>query len=364
MNFLEKIKHYNNPPGEGVFTVHAAREIKESYHQSLYKHSNPDKVRSSWLSSLKEVSLTDKPLLLGIPSDVGGGIQRGANWGPLFIRSRDQSLNQKVIDLGDIKTIPHFLHDKYLNQEIIEHCQNIHYQGEKLRVSPLSIAQDLTSSLFNYKRDCKLISLGGDHSISYPIVKEWIEFKRKNNIKVAIIHFDAHTDLMDERLGVDICFASWARHIINSLNKPSDLIQFGIRSSAKSKDYWTKSLGVQQYWNYDFKNLGIDKIIKEVGRYLSEENIDELYCSFDIDFLDAKYASSTGTPEVNGLAPHEAILIINALSSQSRLTGADLVEVAPFVKSHLSTALNPEPETTLLSAKIILNSFIENMTKN
>ena len=74
------------PPGNGVFTVNTAKERKASLHQRLFNESAPEKVESAWKNSLGDLGTKTKVALLGICSDCGGGIQRGANWGPLFIR--------------------------------------------------------------------------------------------------------------------------------------------------------------------------------------------------------------------------------------------------------------------------------------
>ncbi|MBT4790311.1 MAG: arginase family protein, partial [Halobacteriovoraceae bacterium] len=184
--------------------------------------------------------------------------------------------------------------------------------------------------------------------------------KKKNKIKCAVIHFDAHTDLMDKRLGIDICFASWAKHILKYLDSPKNLIQFGIRSSGENKQYWEEKFGLSQYWSDEIlasHQIIIEKVITE----LKQQNIEEIYISFDIDTLDAQYASATGTPEINGLPPHICCDYISQLGAEFKVTGADLVEVAPFVRSQSQTLLAPEPETTLLSSQFILNKLHEVM---
>ncbi len=362
-NFLEKTKTYLAPPGNGVFTVHTAKENKSNLHQKLYGTSEGDQVDTKWKNSLVNLQDTDLPILLGLCSDTGGGIQRGANWGPLFIR--DELLStancEEYFDVGDIKVIPHLLHDKYLKQDLIKKCQESIYKGENLPVSALSIAEDFTTSLLDFKPEAKLLTLGGDHSVSYPLVKSWINHKRNSGVKVAIIHFDAHTDLMPNRLGVDICFASWAYHMIELLEKPSNLLQYGIRSSGQEKSHWEGSLGVQQFWNYDFKDNGITCVIENTIKYLKDEKIEEVYISFDIDALDAMYASSTGTPERDGLEPHQCIQLIEKIAQVVKVTGADMVEVAPFVHSNMKDKMTIEPDTTLKSAALIVNKLFEVM---
>jgi agmatinase len=85
---LEHIKKVLAPPGNGVHTVHTAQEIKDNYFNSVYGSSDSKTVQQKWDEALNKMDQSTKPLLIGIPSDTGGGIQRGANWGPLFIREQ------------------------------------------------------------------------------------------------------------------------------------------------------------------------------------------------------------------------------------------------------------------------------------
>jgi agmatinase len=354
----EKIYEYLCPPGNGVYTVHTAKENKETLHQSLYNTSDVIEVNKKWKASIEKFESNKLPCLLGVTSDTGGGILRGANWGPLFIRTELLKGDAKFFDIGDVRTIPHLLHDKYLNKETIKECQLALYSKESnLPVSALSITEDFCEEFYKQTPNRPLFALGGDHSVSYSLVKPWIQAKKKQGKKVAIIHFDAHTDLMSSRLGIDICFGSWAYHMIELLDDPSLLQQFGIRSSGQPKEHWEKTLGVKQYWAQEF--LTKNSIAEDVIDSLKMKNVDELYISFDIDALDSEYASATGTPESGGLAPHHCISLIDQLSNHFKITGADVVEVAPFIRSTHYSGLVPEPETTLQSARLISEKLIE-----
>jgi len=356
-----KMETYLCPPGCGVYTVNTAKERKESLHQALY--GTTEDIESKWKEELNNIPSVNKTALLGVCSDTGGGILRGANWGPLFLRqallSRDSNLD--IFDLGDIRVIPHLLHDKYLNTKTIQNCKKALYGDEnsELPVSSLSITEDFVANFYEVFPKKGIFAIGGDHSVSYPLTKAYLQAKKKQNKKAAIIHFDAHTDLLVERLGIDLCFGSWATHILGDLNSPAHLIQIGIRSSGKPKEHWESTFGVQQFWTKDVKEQGASEVAKKIQEYLAKEEIDELYVSFDIDAIDSAYASATGTPEPEGLDPHEAMIILKTLNEKLPITGADMVEIAPFLQTNLGESV--EPDTTLDVGASISSFLIEAM---
>lgn len=317
-------------PGSGVFTVHTGAEKKEKLLKSYYGKKEAEKARPIWEKTFKELK-TDLPLLLGIPSDNGGGIQRGANWGPLAIREQILSEKKHFRDLGDVRVIPHLLHDKYLNTETIKLCQKALYgKVNKLPVSPLSIAEAAMDELFKSHPQARVLGMGGDHSTSYPLVKAWLK-SRKNKKKAALLHFDAHTDLLDRRMGIDICFGTWTYQILKDLASKDHIVQLGIRSSGKDKKFWKQKLGVEQYWAHEMNKWGVEKTYAKLKAHYQKLGVEEIYISFDIDALDMKFASATGTPEKEGLLPTDSAALISMLASDFKITGADLMEVAPFV---------------------------------
>ncbi|HXH30456.1 MAG TPA: arginase family protein [Bacteriovoracaceae bacterium] len=317
-------------PGNGVYTVNTGKEKKEKLFAEYYGTKDVEKSKLIWLESLRRIN-TDRPWLLGIPSDNGGGIHRGANWGPLLLRQEILSERNKFFDLGDVRVIPHLLHDKYLNEATIKLCQKALYgKVNKLPVSPLSIAQRAVEDLYRAHPSARIVGLGGDHSTSYPLVKEWLA-SRRNLQRAAVLHFDAHTDLLDRRLGIDLCFGTWTYQILESLESKDHILQVGIRSSGKNKKHWKTALGVEQLWASEVNKWGVDKTFKKILAHYKRLDIEELYISFDIDALDEKYAAATGTPEKGGLLPSDCAALIRLLSREFRVTGADLMEVAPYV---------------------------------
>jgi agmatinase len=333
--FQNKLEQCLCPPGNGVFTVNTAKERKEALHQTIFGQAT--NIDNLWKKYLHELPNASKAVILGIASDCGGGILRGANWGPLFLRSTllEQYPELTAYDLGDIRVIPHLLADKYLNESTLANCRKALYQDENSPycVSPLSITEDVLHDFYAQFPDKGIFGIGGDHSVSYPLTKAYLQAKKKQGKRAAIIHFDAHTDLLVERLGIDLCFGSWCTHILDDLHERHHLIQIGIRSSGKPKSHWEGTFGVRQHWANEIRSQGTAKTIENILAQLANENIDELYVSFDIDAIDDSFACATGTPEPDGLMPTDTMQILKALAAEYPITGADMMEIAPFTDS-------------------------------
>jgi agmatinase len=349
-------------PGNGVYTVHTAREQKLELFNKLFGSTDLLLVQKKWEQSLRQINEHNQTFILGIASDCGGGIQRGANWGPLYLRNLiDSDQYANLIDLGDIRIIPHLLHDKYLNQTTIEKCQTALY-GEinKLPVSALSMTEYFLDHFYQDHPLAKIISFGGDHSVSYPLVKTWARQQKKLNRRYALIHFDAHTDLLDERLGIDLCFGSWTYHVIDEFNHADDIVQIGIRSSGKDRQHWEDKFKLSQFWADQVNQIGASEIANQIIKKLKKNNIESIYISFDVDALDENYLSATGTPEPGGLSPDQVISIIRLLSQHFSITGCDMVELAPHVCAN-PTLKKFEPQASLTSCQVICQNLIELM---
>lgn len=366
--FFSKIKLYMTPPGEGVFTVHTASDKKINLQKKMYGPEvvAENRVRSIWEESLTKTLPLSKCVIFGIPSDSGGGIQRGANWGPLYLRETliNSREDLRAYDIGDVRVVPHLLHDKYLNDETIKNVRRSLYADEslKLPVSPLSIAYDFATNFHQQFPSKSIFMIGGDHSVSYPMVRAYLEAKKSQGKKVALVHFDAHTDLLEERLGIDLCFGTWTSQVIPYLESSEHLVQIGIRASGKERGHWEKKFGHQQYWASEVFLKGPELIALEIVDHLKKLSVEEIYISFDIDCLDQEYAGATGTPEPGGLSPHEPMVIMQTLFEHFKITGSDMVEIAPMVKAPQIKQI--EPETTLLVASALSTFLIQAMGVN
>ncbi len=357
MNLLELSALLLAPPGEGVFTVSNSKERKASLQNKLYDSQD---ARLSWLESLRDIK-ESKLCLLGVPSDCGGGILRGANWGPLFVREALlKDAPYPALDLGDIRVIPHLLHDEMLNVKTIRDCRKALYQNETLElpVSPLSMTEYYLDQFYADYPDTKVFAIGGDHSVSYPLVRAWA--RSRPTKKIALLHFDAHTDLLDSRLGVRISFGSWTYHVREFFPHKDLLVQVGIRSTAKERTHWENTLNLTQYWPEEVKKIGAKKLAHTIIEKYRAQNVEEVYLSFDIDALDAQWAQATGTPEGGGLDPVTCCEIIRTVAAEFPITGGDLVEVAPLVNHDFHP--NTHQELTLISATSLARVMMEVMT--
>ncbi|XP_055654659.1 agmatinase, mitochondrial isoform X2 [Falco peregrinus] len=181
---------------------------------------------------------------------------------------------------------------------------------------------------------CVPLTLGGDHTITYPILQAVAE----KHGPVGLVHVDAHTDTGDRALGEKIYHGTpFRRCVEEGLLDCSRVVQIGIRGSSYDPDpyQYCREQGfrvvlAEECW---LKSLG--PLMEEVRKQMGEQPV---YITFDIDGLDPAYAPGTGTPEVAGLTPAQALEIIRGCKGLN-LVGCDLVEVAPMYDVSGNTAL-------------------------
>lgn len=351
-NFSD-LKLMLRPPGKGIYTVSSGASLADHLIKKIYGTH----IAKGWQASLERIPFAPV-ILLGFPSDIGASIRRGSNFGPLVIRQKlyadkrfkDLLEQEQICDVGDVMVIPQLLSDAILTKAQKQKCQKALYgpaMNSHLPVSPLSILEQASRCIYRLNPQAKLIAIGGDHSMSLPLVKTLKQYTQQ---PFAIIHFDAHTDLLQNRLGIDECFGTWAYHANQLIGRKQRLIQIGIRASAKSKMYWESRLKVKQFWaNQILRNE--EDAIKKILDHLKSLELPNVYISNDIDGTSEAFAACTGTPEPNGLSPTFVVRLIQQLKSQWNVIGADLTEVAPL----LNLDRPNEPQKTLkLSVEYLL----------
>ncbi len=171
-----------------------------------------------------------------------------------------------------------------------------------------------------------LLSLGGDHFISYPLIKAHV---RKHGGPLSILHFDAHSDTWeDENDRIDHGTMFWWA-AKQGLIEPSTSVQIGIRTQNPD------TMGFNIIDGPTVQSQSIAATIEQARKHLGDSPV---YVTFDIDCLDPSYAPGTGTPVCAGLTSHQAMAILRGMKGIN-VVGMDLVEVAPAYDVGEITAL-------------------------
>ena len=260
--------------------------------------------------------------LLGVPLDIGTSNRTGTRYGPRQIRSESVLVRPygmatraapfesfQVADVGDVALNPYNLTKSI---EIIE----TYYRAL-------------------LKHDVKPVSMGGDHTISLPILRQ-IADKYGH---VALVHVDAHTDINDTMFGEKIAHGTiFRRAIEEGLVDPHKMIQIGPRATGYAADDfdWARDAGVQVVTGEECWYKSLDPLMTTFREKVGPDI--PAYLSFDIDGLDPSVAPGTGTPEPGGLTGAQGLEVVRGCYGLN-LVGCDLVEVSPPYDTSGNTAL-------------------------
>lgn len=235
------------------------------------------------------------PTLLGIPFDAYSSYLRGAAEAPARIRKalRSEASNpwtETGLDLG---------------------ARGVYGDAGDLALTEkdgfAAIEAGVDALLAQEKRP---VSLGGDHSITYPIVKA----VARQHPELTIFHFDAHPDLYDEFDGNRLSHACPLARIMES-GLAKQLVQVGIRTMNRHQRQQAQRFGVEVV---EMRGLPADEKLKSAG---------PVYITFDMDVLDPAFAPGVSHREPGGMSVREAIAHLHAIEGE--IVGADLVEYNP-----------------------------------
>ena len=264
--------------------------------------------------------------IVGIPFDAGCTFRPGARFGPEAVRRsscivRPVSLYHKrhifqefdCVDLGDIATNPF-----------------------SIRKSVDAIAEQVTS-LFSVVDH--IFTIGGDHTISYPLLKSvYLKFGQ-----VSLVHFDSHFDTWDEYFGEKLTHGTPFKRVFEeNLIDINRSIHVGIRGSCNTLNDASDDakLGFDTVYCHETEELGVSGIIERIRQRVGDNKV---YISLDIDVLDPAFAPGTGTPECGGYTSTELLSILRGLVGL-RVVGGDVVEVCPAydsgdITSHMAATI-------------------------
>lgn len=176
------------------------------------------------------------------------------------------------------------------------------------------------------------LGMGGEHLVAWPVMKA--VYKKYPDL--AIIHFDAHTDLREEYEGEPLSHSTPIRKIAELIG-PSNVYSFGIRSGMKEEFEWAKQNGMH------ISKFEVLEPLKEILPTLAGRPV---YVTIDIDVLDPAHAPGTGTVDAGGITSKELLASIHEIArSEVNVVGGDLVEVAPIY--------DPSEQTANTASKLI-----------
>jgi len=258
---------------------------------------------------------------VGIPMDIGASNRAGTRYGPRQIRAESCLIRPynmatraapfdslMVADIGDV-AIDTFNLPKCVDIITDAYCDII-------------------------AKGCRPLTLGGDHTLTYPILRAMAE----KYGPVGLIHVDAHADINENMFGEKIAHGTpFRRAVEDKLLDTKRCIQIGLRATGYAADDfdWPRQQGfrvvqAEECWHKSLTPL-MDEVRKQMGK-------GPVYLSFDIDSLDPAFAPGTGTPEIGGLTTIQGIEIIRGCWGLE-LVGCDLVEVSPPYDPSGNTAL-------------------------
>jgi agmatinase len=262
------------------------------------------------LPQINEVTDVDVAIV-GVPFDTGVSYRPGARFGPNHVRESSRLLRpfnpaanvspfatQQVVDAGDIAANPF---------DIEEAISSIHKSYDQL-----------------LERAKRVVTIGGDHTITLPILRS---LKAKHG-PISVVHFDAHLDTWDSYFGADYTHGTTFRRASEEgLLDPEGCMHIGIRGPLYAAKDLTddKALGFQIFSSVEFQDVGVAAAIEKMKARVGKR---PMYISIDIDVLDPAHAPGTGTPEAGGLTSRELLSLLRATAGMN-VVGADIVEVAP-----------------------------------
>ncbi len=238
------------------------------------------------------------PTLLGVPWDGNSSFQRGPAKAPAAIRAALQtessnSWNEDVVDVAPI----------------LADLGDLALEGQ---ADPHSVIEAKAAAL----RSCGVapIFLGGDHSVSWPLVRGY----GRGLTRLTVLHLDAHPDLYDSFDNDPHSHASPFARVMEE-HSASHLVQLGIRTLNQHQREQAQRFGVEMVT----MRAGLEAMVAAARRLEGP-----VYLSLDLDVLDPAFAPGVGHPEPGGLSTRELLTIVQAIPT-GRLVAADVVELNP-----------------------------------
>ncbi|RAZ80823.1 agmatinase [Planococcus halotolerans] len=252
-----------------------------------------------------------KAVLYGMPMDWTVSYRPGSRFGPNKIREVSIGLEE---------------YSPYLDREL-EDVKFFDAGDIPLPFgNPEKSLLEIETYVHTLLKDDKIpMGMGGEHLVSLPVMKA-VASKYDD---LAIIHFDAHTDLRENYEGEEYSHSTPIRKIADHIG-PKNVYSFGIRSGMKEEFEWAKEQGMH------ISKFEVLEPLKEVLPTLEGRSV---YVTIDMDVLDPAHAPGTGTVDAGGITSRELLASIHAIAASGvNVVGFDLVELAPVYDHSDQTA--------------------------
>ena len=239
----------------------------------------------------------------GIPFDAAVSNRPGARFGPQAIR--------RASAIFDNDPQYPFHRDLFEAMAVIDHGDCLLDYGNHQK-TPTTIEREASKIL---KSGAFLLSLGGDHFVTWPLLKA----HAAKHGPLALVQFDAHQDTWDDD-GKRIDHGSFVgRAVRDGVIDPSRSIQVGIRTHAP------EDCGIEIIHGYEVEEMSAAAIAERIHLRTGGRKV---YVTFDIDCLDPAFAPGTGTPVAGGPSSAKMLSVLRHMKN-IEIVGADVVEVAP-----------------------------------
>ena len=194
-------------------------------------------------------------------------------------------------------------------------------------------------------RDAFLLTIGGDHSVSIPLVRG---FAGRFPEGFGLVSLDAHPDLFDAYDGSSLSNACPMRRALDgSRLKPEHLLIIGTRSYNRVELDFMKEKGIRFVPAREVEKSGVEAVVRLARERLA--GLGNVYLSIDIDVADPGCAPGTGAPVAGGLSSRQLLDLTRGLVQELPIRAMDLVEIAP--------PLDPTNATLFLALQLIFETF-------
>jgi agmatinase len=251
--------------------------------------------------------------VMGVPTDEGSPFMPGSRFGPRAIREHSLRFGQGGRGYYDPHARRHYLEHEARHGRIVDAGD-----ADVLPTNVVGTFENVTAMTRGIlARGAMPVVLGGDHAISFPVVRAFAE-------PLHVVHFDAHLDYSPFVHGIELSNSHAFRHI-TKLAHVRGLTQVGIRSLRNTEVMMEDSLrdGNRVVTMDEFRERSVRSILDAVPRDA------RCYVSIDIDVLDLPLVPGCVSAEPNGMSYAELRDALGALAEHADVAGFDLVEVNP-----------------------------------